>query len=309
MATNLLQILTRTRKETLRPSPAMKDYRVASFQDEECCVNDAPPSSASSSDDNPEQIMKPMSVSTDLDYGVSANSADSNRKAIYASLLSIAFLAIGWLLTDEYHAAVMKSQSSGGGPSIGGLDTHPLGPSSSSSSTSHTCEEYNGTYFADLMKRVETSTQADLCGKEKNSRDCRCANPFVPIPQQAYAGWHAVVDMNIALLQDNYSSVQPDVVLYGDSITEHLLGRSYGKVTPRYDGLVNVTESVLTKGGGGKINGLPMGIAGDFVSSVLYSVCVLDLLDFLSTKNGVSNNKFSLPCCTSTPNNIHTKSI
>lgn len=142
------------------------------------------------------------------------------------------------------------------------------------------CQSYDADYFSNLMGTVEKMSLnaslpdgASLCDANRlQHRTCRCRNPFIPISQDLtkVKNWHQCHQMNIDLMEGNYTSrnFQPEVVLYGDSITERLLGRMFGKGGPKMQEFMRDTERVFTKEGGGAINGLPLGISSDEVSSV-----------------------------------------
>jgi hypothetical protein len=57
-----------------------------------------------------------------------------------------------------------------------------------------------------------------------------------------------------------------DLVMYGDSIVERLNGRLFGQQPDSIQDQAAITSEMLTKAGGGKIDALALGIAGDEVS-------------------------------------------
>ena len=132
------------------------------------------------------------------------------------------------------------------------------------SSSSPECHGLDTTYFAALLHRVQTSNATQLCATEHQHTGCMCPNPLNPTSKSK--GWQDTMQMNIDLLKTNYTTrgFHPEVVIYGDSITEHLLGREMGH--DRFPDIAQVTQETLTKRGGGHINGVPLGIAGDVVS-------------------------------------------
>lgn len=86
-------------------------------------------------------------------------------------------------------------------------------------------------------------------------------------------GWHDVFDMNLQRLNQTLEAGQQyDLVLYGDSIIERMEGRIFGKVDPHLHDQSEITKSLLTKAGGGQINALPLGVAGDEVSTIYRSI-------------------------------------
>jgi len=83
-------------------------------------------------------------------------------------------------------------------------------------------------------------------------------------------GWHDVFQANVdyvnKTLQDGS---EYDLVLYGDSIIERMNGMVFGQPAPAIKDQIKVTQELLTKKGGGRINAFPLGIAGDEVCIVL----------------------------------------
>ena len=213
--------------------------------------------------------MTPMSVSTGGDYHMSAAERSNNKKAALASFLSVVFVVISYFLTKEHRAknataaaaAAAASATKGHGSSL---------PKSF-------CQGLDANYFEDLMNRTAQYTMTDerLCAPEIENRSCTCHHPFRPIPQDASPDWSGVMAMNVDYMTTTYSVVQPDVVLYGDSITEHLLGRNFGRSHKKYHATGEVAETVLRRRNGGKINGLPMAISGDQVSRKTNNVSMI----------------------------------
>ena len=68
-----------------------------------------------------------------------------------------------------------------------------------------------------------------------------------------------------------------DVVFYGDSITEGWRGTSFGFPVGRKQTIPAVFSSLFTLDGGGKYEGLPLGISGDTVSCQTLYCIVLSL--------------------------------
>ena len=122
--------------------------------------------------------------------------------------------------------------------------------------------------------------------------------------------WHDIRHLNAGLIEDNYTSkkIQPDLVLYGDSLTERLLGRMFGKSGSKMQELLKNTERVFTKEGGGVINGLPLGISSDEVRdssrSIEHSFPPKKLLsnDLKDSASLVSNTKWRAPIQPATKN-------
>ena len=144
------------------------------------------------------------------------------------------------------------------------------------------CNGLDAAYYDTLMNRTAQYSTGDkrLCLEvgpqgqhdiDRNSnKSCTCHHPFLPIAQDASPDWKSVVNMNIEYMETTYSVLQPDVVLYGDSITEHLLGRNFGLFHKKYHEVGEVSHSLLRRREGGKINGLPMAVSGDQVCLKLF---------------------------------------
>ena len=246
------------------------------YHDEEDteAFHDSHPSSSSATTTNVK--MQPMSVSTGGDYHMSATERSNNKKAALASLISVAFMVISYFLTQEHRA---KNAAAAAAASRGSL---PQG----------FCRGLDADYFDDLMNRTAHYTMTGdplLCSSIQNNNNkssCTCHHPFRPIPQDASPDWSGVLAMNVDYMTTTYSAVQPDVVLYGDSITEHLLGRNFGLVHKKYHETGEVAKAILRRRNGGKINGLPMAISGDQVSQNNY------MYDFGSSLNAIKRR----PC-------------
>jgi len=203
-------------------------------------------------------MLEPMSVMTTNNYDELAARGlrrSQNIKATIASVLSVVFLIVGYVLTEQEYQSYQQQQLS-----FSHDDDHVVVD----------CEDMNETYFNDLLTRTQGSS--NLCSSSDDlgivrKHGCQCHNPFRPVHQDAVKNWNKIMANNIELLAQNYSNAQPDVVMYGDSITEQLVGRNLGFGNDRYQMIASVASTLLQKQEGGKINGLPMGIGGDQVSS------------------------------------------
>lgn len=95
--------------------------------------------------------------------------------------------------------------------------------------------------------------------------DCKCHNPFEATYDDT-EGWHEVFDSNLQALNETLEKeANLDLVLYGDSIIERMNGRVFGKPLEELQDQLATTKQFFTKEGGGKINALPLGIAGEEV--------------------------------------------
>jgi hypothetical protein len=94
---------------------------------------------------------------------------------------------------------------------------------------------------------------------------CTCHNPFEATHHDTEE-WHQVFDSNLQALNETVEKEATlDLVLYGDSIIERMNGRVFGKPIAELEDSLATTTQLFTKEGGGKINALPLGIAGEEV--------------------------------------------
>ena len=204
--------------------------------------------------------MMPMNISMGKDYDstLQQKRESSHRKAIVATLLACVSLVLSWMVLGARKATAAHQ-------------------------TTSICRSYNAAYFKSLVTQIEQEeSESHLCISDITD-NCGCLNPFVPKRQQRGGSsgmdtdkWMNILRMNTALLRANYSDhdLQPDLLMYGDSITERLLGRFFGTYGPDIQEYTRVMEHVFTKKGGGQIDGLPLGISSDQVRPVQYSfVC------------------------------------
>jgi lysophospholipase L1-like esterase len=133
-------------------------------------------------------------------------------------------------------------------------------------------------------------------------KDCQCPNPFEPIPRRlpSWLSWSNACARNLALITpanvdvnvtesnsdtessfSNHSNYQTlydyDVVMLGDSITEGWLGTKWAiprkdlrEMPALYQDLFAPSEPHPSPGHTGSVRGLPLGLAGDQTSHLLY---------------------------------------
>jgi hypothetical protein len=193
--------------------------------------------------------LQPMAIG--VEYSDEVREA-SRWKAKVAAALAVTFVAVGSIMTREYRANYYAPRH-----------------------VPNVCDGYDADYFSEIMhhgQRATTGgTNSSLCSTNAE-HSCPCHNPFEPVMQGRIPGWDLAMQQNIETLVSNYSDQerQPDFVLYGDSITERLLGRNFGHPVTTMQGKADVTYELFTKQGGGRVNGLPMGISGDEIAHLLY---------------------------------------
>ena len=61
------------------------------------------------------------------------------------------------------------------------------------------------------------------------------------------------------------SSTQYDVVLIGDSITEHLAGTDLNRKSQPWEKTFKIFQKMFARSNGGEVEGLALGIGGDRV--------------------------------------------
>ena len=124
-----------------------------------------------------------------------------------------------------------------------------------------------------------------------SGKQCSCLNPTIPaVPayihdepkEEGAVGWNGTTKMNIQLINETLSALSSsssssstseeererlDVVLLGDSITEHWNGRDMGVFRPKdYNVSLVFQELFQKRKNGSSVEGLALGIAGDRVS-------------------------------------------
>mmetsp|Transcript_11089 Transcript_11089/g.30638 ORF Transcript_11089/g.30638 Transcript_11089/m.30638 type:complete len:342 (-) Transcript_11089:91-1116(-) len=146
-----------------------------------------------------------------------------------------------------------------------------------------TCEkEQFGQSIAEFMAPFRSDPQLRLCADGKT---CQCINPTIGRERQdRIEQWNIAFDaMKGVALQAKQTLGQVDVILLGDSITEHWLGTAMHLPLRRREENAKVFKHLFTKAGGGAIDGVPLGISGDTCSNLLYRLDH-DQLQGLQTK-------------------------
>lgn len=127
-----------------------------------------------------------------------------------------------------------------------------------------------GQPFSEWMHFIRVANDTELCRPEVEEEDCKCHNPF----SKGYdddEDWHKVFDINLHALNETIGKGSPlDLVLYGDSIIERMNGRVFGKLEDNIKDQLAVTKEMFTKEGGGQIEALPLGIAGEEIHTLMY---------------------------------------
>jgi len=116
--------------------------------------------------------------------------------------------------------------------------------------------------------------------KEKN---CQCLSPLIPqarVPNfpQYWERWDATFARNQGLATN---SSNPDVVMIGDSITEHWLGTDLGEQNPNDMQVKKIFDKLFVNG---DVHGLALGLAGDRCPQLLYRLKWGEMPDSLQPK-------------------------
>ena len=93
---------------------------------------------------------------------------------------------------------------------------------------------------------------------------CNCQNPTVPMPHSYEGDWQTTSSRNHKMAKQKRKNPF-DVVIYGDSITEHLQGTDLGTGFRRWIEHRKVFQRAFEKESGGLVDGLALGIGGDTV--------------------------------------------
>lgn len=145
--------------------------------------------------------------------------------------------------------------------------------------------------FSGFLYNIRHANATDLCRPDISPTDCKCHNPFQVELDDEKEGWHEVFANNLRTINETTtlhhqgeSNQEYDLVLYGDSIIEQMNGMVFGKSVPALADQLDVTTELLTKEGGGNINALPLGIAGDEIHTLLYRLSNGEMPESLQPK-------------------------
>ncbi|GAX19638.1 hypothetical protein FisN_19Hh219 [Fistulifera solaris] len=131
-------------------------------------------------------------------------------------------------------------------------------------------------YYQELRQKLDNM---DLCDDIGRERKCLCQNPTISRPQEDdyryYKKWNKAFQRNVDMAQRYNSSQALDVLLLGDSLTEHWLGTDLGGPNSEFDGVPPVYRHYFQEG---TLRGLALGIAGDRIPHLLYRMKVGELV-------------------------------
>jgi lysophospholipase L1-like esterase len=123
-------------------------------------------------------------------------------------------------------------------------------------------------YYQGLRNNLDSMNLCDDIGRK---RKCLCQNPTIPRKQDVnyryYKKWNKAFRRNVDMAQRYNDSQALDVLLLGDSLTEHWLGTDLGGRNHDYDGVRQVYRHYFQEG---TIRGLALGISGDRIPHLLH---------------------------------------
>jgi lysophospholipase L1-like esterase len=136
------------------------------------------------------------------------------------------------------------------------------------------------TYWNRLISNTAVGKyDSDRCGNVPNGRICQCLNPVLPVPRtgKLRSRWSLSFQRNLQLIADTVSTNATgtgdlDVVLLGDSITEHWLGTDLGTEYTTWSEHFQVYQELFQNkdNNSNATSGLALGIGGDNCPHLLY---------------------------------------
>lgn len=146
----------------------------------------------------------------------------------------------------------------------------PVEPTETSPEDMMDCIEKYAIDFVDSFQKIKKATV--FCVEETAMDKCHCESTVEAAPQSPDRVptkiWQAAFAKNTELA--NLAPPDLDVVLLGDSITEHLVGTQLGVLDQEWEQHSLIFEKLFTRQQGGEIDGLALGIAGDRCAQLLY---------------------------------------
>jgi lysophospholipase L1-like esterase len=135
-------------------------------------------------------------------------------------------------------------------------------------------------YWTEYMDTAIGKYDSDRCGGLPRGQTCHCLNPVLPVPRKGKGKgkkrWFQTFQRNLKLIADTVSTTTPgagnlDVVLLGDSITEHWLGTRFGMKEQTLSEHFQVYQELFQNGNNNDaVSGLALGIGGDNCPHLLY---------------------------------------
>lgn len=138
------------------------------------------------------------------------------------------------------------------------------------------CGNFSEADVAKFLEGIDRLPQKERCSSKSlasgSSHVCRCANPLKASGGTAWAtSWERGFTSNLEYVQaEGKRGRKLDVIMVGDSITEHWLGRSLGLKNAGFDENVRVYNELFNSSQPGSIQGMALGISGDRCAQLLY---------------------------------------
>jgi lysophospholipase L1-like esterase len=163
-------------------------------------------------------------------------------------------------------------------------------------------EDTYDTYWTNYVDTAAGKSDSDRCGALQPSQTCRCLNPVLPVPRLGHLRipwlpilgrlrnrWFEAFQRNLKLIADTVSTAIPgagnlDVVLLGDSITEHWLGTELGMKEQTWSEHFQVYQELFqSENNNDAVSGLALGIGGDNAPHLLYRMLNGEMAELNST--------------------------
>ena len=247
------------RPHSLDPPPRSMPHQTSAYRDDEAFAVDS-----DAEDFTPLYIGKDEDESIRL---VPTRRGDNGRKALGCFMaLLVAFGTSVWLSHEPVSETSDASWS---------LSTDPIATPSPVPPRCHPA--ISNEFIYHIAKTTDDNIRCNPVRLAQPGRECHCADPTVgspPYMHEKQQSWPLSVQRNVQLLQDyrqNHTSI--DVLLLGDSITEHWMGTDGGKIgspiLPQYQGIHNVYREHFELA---HLRGLALGIGGDRCAQLLYRI-------------------------------------
>jgi len=136
-------------------------------------------------------------------------------------------------------------------------------------------ETESGETFEELMELYWDDANFTSC-LPIIENDCRCFNPTTPRilqMEQLVKPWNKAFEKTKADAEDaaqKFGAEGVDVVMLGDSITEHWLGTDFGQPSPTYQPNAKVFQDYFNMDNGAQVDGVVLGIAAERCSNLLF---------------------------------------
>jgi lysophospholipase L1-like esterase len=141
---------------------------------------------------------------------------------------------------------------------------------------------------------------SDRCNTLPPGRTCQCLNPVLPVPRldKFRSAWFRTFQRNLQLIADTASTTGTgaanlDVVLLGDSVTEHWLGTDLGTKYTALNEHFQVYQELFQNNNSDDNNnnatsGLALGIGGDTCPHLLYRLMNGEMAELVSSASSAA---------------------